>query len=269
MDVYTSFYNKKLNMDNKEFWTLRPDGTEVLRDLKKENESFTLEKYNDNEFDANNYQWFEMFHHYSFDDNGCDYERKGCYIREGDVVLDLGANIGVFAHRAETRGASKVICFEPVTPTFNCLTKNKGPKTSVYKNAVGGKQGFTTFNIHTDFTHIGGGTSHDQDLMLSDKDIIHSERVIIIGINEIFEGMDIKIDFMKIDIEGGEVDVLTSITDEHLSSLRCLSAEFHKTYDEFDIFQSDFCNRMSLLGFDNFTVYYGNGNLRTLTFWKK
>ena len=180
-------------MDNKKFWTLRPDGSEVLRDLKEENKNFTREGYLNGEFDANNYQWYEMFHHYSFDDIGCDYERYGCYIKEGDVVLDLGANIGIFAHRAETRGASKVICFEPVTPTFNCLIKNKGPKTLVYKNAVGGTQGFTTFNIHTDFTHIGGGTSHDQDLMLNGRNIIHSEKVIIIGINEIFEGMDSKL----------------------------------------------------------------------------
>jgi hypothetical protein len=105
--------------------------------------------------------------------------------------------------------------------------------------------------------------------MLDGRNIIHSERVIIIGINEIFEGINSKIDFMKIDIEGGEVDVLTSITDKNLSSLRCLSAEFHKTYDEFDEFQSNFINRMSNLEFNHFTVYYGNGNLRTLTFWKK
>jgi FkbM family methyltransferase len=256
-------------MENKEFWTLRPDGSEILRDLKKENENFTLELFRKGDFDANNYQWYEMFHHYSFDDNGCDYERYGCYIKEGDVVLDLGANIGVFAHRAEVRGASKVICFEPVTQTFNCLIKNKGPKTLIYKNAVGSKNDFTTFNIHTDYTHIGGATSHDQDLMLNSRNIIHSERIIIIGINEIFEGLETKIDFMKIDIEGGEVDVLTSITDKNLNSLRCLSAEFHKTYDEFDVFQSDFINRMINLGFEHFTVYYGDGNLRTLTFWKK
>lgn len=256
-------------MENKKFWTLRPDGVEVLRDLKTENEKFTRDLYLKGEFDANNYQWFEMFNHYTFDDIGCDYERYGCYIREGDVVLDLGANIGIFAHRAETRGASKVICFEPVTPTFNCLIKNKGPKTSVYKNAVGGKNSFTTFNIHTDYNHIGGGTSYEQDLTLDDKEIIHSEKVIVIGINEIFEGLETKIDFMKIDIEGGEVDVLTSITDGNLSSLRCLSAEFHKTYNEFDIFQNKFVNRMNKLGFSEFTAYYGDGNLRTLNFWKK
>ena len=51
-------------MENKLFWTLRPDGTEVLRDLKKENENFTRDEYNQGKFDANNYQWFEMFHRF-------------------------------------------------------------------------------------------------------------------------------------------------------------------------------------------------------------
>ena len=165
-------------MENKMFVTLAPDGSEVLRNLAAENETFSKEKYIKGEFDGNNFQWYEMFNHFVYDDIGCDYERYGCFIREGDVVLDLGANIGIFAHRAETRGASKVICFEPVTPTFNCLIKNRGQKTLVYKNAVGRKNGFTTFRIHTDFTHIGGGTSESQDLMLNNREIIYSEKVI-------------------------------------------------------------------------------------------
>jgi FkbM family methyltransferase len=256
-------------MDNKLFWTLSSDGKEILRDLEEENKNFNMVDYHKGIYDANNYQWYEMFNHYVYDDLGCDYERYGCYIKERDVVLDLGGNIGVFAHRAETRGASKVISFEPVTPTFNCLIKNSGPKTTVYKNAVGGKHGFTTFRIHTNFTHIGGGTSEDQDLLLAQRPIIHSERVIVIGINEIFEHMDTKFDFMKIDIEGGEVDVLTSITDKNLSSLRCLSAEFHKSYEEFDQFQEKFIQRMSDLEFKCFILYHGDGKLRTLNFWKE
>jgi hypothetical protein len=81
--------------------------------------------------------------------------------------------------------------------------------------------------------------------------------------------METKIDFMKIDIEGGEVDVLTAITNDNLNKLRCLAAEFHKTNDDFDVFQSNFINRMDNLGFNHFTVYHGNGGLRTLTFWKR
>lgn len=256
-------------MENKMFVTLAPDGSEVLRNLAAENETFSKEKYIKGEFDGNNFQWYEMFNHFVYDDIGCDYERYGCFIREGDVVLDLGANIGIFAHRAETRGASKVICFEPVTPTFNCLIKNRGQKTLVYKNAVGRKSGFTTFRIHTDFTHIGGGTSESQDLMLNNREIIFSEKVIVIGINEIFEGFGEKINFMKIDIEGGEVDVLTAISDDNLKSLRCLSAEFHKTYEEFDIFQENFIQRMKNLGFKTFTLFHGDGKLRTINCWKE
>jgi FkbM family methyltransferase len=124
-------------MGNKKIWTLDKEGNEVLRDLAKENENFTMEGYYSGEFDGNNYMWHEMFTNFVYDDNGCDYERYGCFIKEGDVVLDIGGNIGIFAHRAEFRGASKVISFEPLTPTFNCLIKNRGPKTLVYKMAVG------------------------------------------------------------------------------------------------------------------------------------
>mgnify|MGYP000011602968 CR=1 FL=1 len=75
--------------------------------------------------------------------------------------------------------------------------------------------------------------------------------------------------FMKIDIEGAEVDVLNEITDINLSSLRCVSCEFHKTYEEFDEFQNEFGKRMERLGFQGFTLYHGDGNLRTLNFWKE
>lgn len=256
-------------MENKKFWTLKSDGTEIHRDLKKENKNFTWGDYSQGLYDANNFIWYEMFQFYGFGSDGCDYERFGCQINEGDVVLDLGGNIGVFAHRAETRGASKVICFEPLTPTFNCLSKNKGPKTIIYKNAVSGKNGFTTFKVHTDFIHIGGGTNDDQDLLVSNKEIIYSEVVFNVNINDIFDSYDKKINFMKIDIEGGEVDVLTNITDDNLLSLRCLAAEFHKTYDEFETFQSDFIDRMVNFGFKYFILYHGDGKLRTLNFWKE
>jgi len=256
-------------MSDKLFYTLKPDGSQVLRNLAKENENFTKELYYQGQFDANNFQWYEMFHHHVYEDNGCDYERMGCNIKEGDVVLDLGGNIGVFAHRAEMRGASKVFSFEPLSPTFACLIKNAGPKTTVYKNAVGSENKFVDFRIHTDFTHIGGGTADSQDLLLAGRPIIHTEKAYMININEVFEGLGTKIDFLKVDIEGGEVDVFNTIKDEHLISLRCVAAEFHKTYEEFDAFQNNFVNRMSGLGFKHFTLFHGNGDLRTLTFWKE
>ena len=92
--------------------------------------------------------------------------------------------------------------------------------------------------------------------------------VFILNVNEIFN-LPNKIDFMKIDIEGGEVDVLNAISDNNLSSLRCLSCEFHKLNDEFENFQQNFINRMNNLEFKSFVLFHGGGNLRTVSFWKE
>lgn len=255
----------------KKYWTIDKYGNQHLRDLEEEDKYFTWAKFWNGELDSFNYMYKEMFNHFIHDDIGCDYERYGCLINEGDVVLDLGANIGLFANRALHRGASKVICFEPITPTFECLLKNVNENVICYKNAVGGKNGFDTFLIHTDFTNIGGGTTSKQDLLLDNKKIVHTEKVFKININDVFNLYDKSIDFMKIDIEGGEVDVLTNITDENLKSLRCVSAEFHNTYKDFENFQNIFWDRMISLGFKGFVLYHGGKNslLRTLNFWKK
>jgi len=254
-------------MEKKLFWTLSPNGNQTLRDLEKENENFTWHDYNKGLYDANNFIWYEMFQYDGFDANGCDYERKGCKINKGDVVLDIGANIGIFAHRAEKRGASKVICFEPITPTFECLLKNKGPKTIVYKNAVGGENKFINFKIHSDFTQIGGATFSDE--VVKNKKLVHDEMVYIIDINTIFNSIGEKIDFMKVDIEGGEIELLSNITDSNLTSLRCLAIELHIINENYKQFQDDFWSRMYKLGFEGFCLYHGNGELRTLNFWKK
>jgi FkbM family methyltransferase len=193
---------------SKQFWTLNKNGNEVLRNLEEEHKGFTLEKYNQGEFDGNNFIWYELFDMYSHDSNGCDYERRGCFIKEGDTVVDIGANIGVFAYRAELRGAAQVICFEPMDLTFNSLKKNIGSKTTAHKLAVGGKNEFKKFVIHTDYSHLGGGFDITKEEIRNGRDIIHEDITFSIDINSLFDGtLCDKIDFLKIDVEGGEVEI--------------------------------------------------------------
>lgn len=251
---------------NKKIWTTTKSGDLLQRDLAKENINFNIEAYWRGEFDAYNYLWYEMFNHYVYDDLGCDYERYGCYIQPGDVVLDLGANIGLFSLRAEMRGASKVISFEPILPTFNCLMLNKGDKTEVYNLAVGSKNEFRNFKIHTNLSNTGGG-KHDPNNTLDGLNIVYDKDSYTININQIFDHYK-KIDFLKMDIEGSEVDVLNGITDENLSSVRCLAAEFHANNAEFEDFQNNFIQRINNLGFTQFLLYHGDGRTRTLTAWK-
>jgi FkbM family methyltransferase len=83
--------------------------------------------------------------------------------------------------------------------------------------AVGDENKWIDFKIHTDYTHIGGGSSKDE--ALNNRTIIHQEKAYMIGINELFGQVSDRIDFMKMDIEGGEVDVLNAITDENHSDV--------------------------------------------------
>jgi FkbM family methyltransferase len=250
---------------NGEFWTLSPEGKQVLRDLKAESADFNHDRYYRGEFDAFNYVWYENYDNSEFEANGCDYERRGCFVREGDVVLDVGGNIGAFSRRAEIEGASRVITLEPVTPTYDCLVQNVGAKTETYKFGLAGTTSFPEFQIHDDFTHIGGGTSktkYDENI------IVHRERALCLNVNEFFgSGLFDKIDFMKVDIEGGEYELFDSILDEHLSKMRCVAAELHDIHGNLGEWQEKLNARMSNLGFTSFTLFYGDF-LRTVNYWK-
>ncbi|MBN8611941.1 MAG: FkbM family methyltransferase [Deltaproteobacteria bacterium] len=55
-----------------------------------------------------------------------EYFEAGAVVRPGDVVLDVGANVGAFAMRVAERTAGDVTihCFEPAPPTFAILERN-------------------------------------------------------------------------------------------------------------------------------------------------
>ena len=50
-------------------------------------------------------------------------------INDGDIVVDLGGNIGVFNRWAHQEGAGKVISFEPDRRYFKLLELNAGPNS--------------------------------------------------------------------------------------------------------------------------------------------
>ena len=53
------------------------------------------------------------------------YGRNGVSVKDGDVILDVGANIGVFATWIGTKlNHGSIHCFEPIPETFEVLKKN-------------------------------------------------------------------------------------------------------------------------------------------------
>ena len=96
-----------------------------------------------------------------------EYNRFGIKIEKGDVVIDCGANIGIFSQYALDMGASKVIGYEPDDTSYQYYEKNlKSRKVDKIKSFIS-----------------KGGV--DIKRILSDNNLD-------------------KVDFLKLDIEGGE-----------------------------------------------------------------
>lgn len=52
------------------------------------------------------------------------YGRDGHGVKSGEIVLDCGANVGVFTRHALRAGAAKVVAIEPAPENIECLRRN-------------------------------------------------------------------------------------------------------------------------------------------------
>src|SRR5262245_40962461 len=79
------------------------------------------------------------------------YERHGIGVRAGDVVFDVGANVGLFAiHLARTTPGARVHAFEPIPPLFDALTKNlaeHAPGARAYNVGLADRDGEAVFEF--------------------------------------------------------------------------------------------------------------------------
>lgn len=85
------------------------------------------------------------------------YARHGIKISDGDTVIDIGANIGLFALFAKQKGArAKVYCFEPAPETFRILEKNvkrfELDEVKLFNAGIAEKRGEATLYFMPKFT---------------------------------------------------------------------------------------------------------------------
>jgi FkbM family methyltransferase len=242
----------------KNYW-LNKNQQIKLYDLYNFSEDFTWDKMWIGLMDGSNHMFKEM--HFTYDEytNGCIYERFDCKIEDGDIVVDLGANVGVFSNSAYYKGASKIYSFEPSKIAFECLIRNKPINSEIFKMGVSNKNGFENIFLNsTDDTMCGTFANEGQI----------SEFVPVTTLDSLFENNVFeKIDFLKIDVEGYERKVLEGISDENLSKVKKVSLEFHgNILNEDD--SKYIMNRMTLTGFSTFQLFLGDGTLRIYNFWK-
>lgn len=132
------------------------------------------------------------------------------------LVLDLGANIGLTAaHYCVMWPKADVVGYEMDYNNCDVATVNV-PKALILPQAIAGEPGFVSYNQNLRaeaFTYVYGGDSRVKAVTL------------LQAIEDVW-GQDAKVDFVKMDIEGAEWDVIEDGT--WVNSVRHLVIELHE-----------------------------------------
>lgn len=139
-------------------------------------------------------------------------------VREGDVFLDIGANIGIYtiaaAHRVGKSG--RVYAVEPHKPNTiglmrNVLRNNFGDRVDILSLALSDKRQITRFNYSTLQTSSTGSQLGSTMVAGSDKEFrpVLSELVLATTVDELIDsGAMQPPTLVKIDVDGIEPPIL-------------------------------------------------------------
>lgn len=117
------------------------------------------------------------------------------------TVFDIGANEGKWTEMAlRINPLLQVTCFEPCISTFNILKENLKGKALLSNLGISFPSGKRT--LYKGGSNSGLNSLYRRDCLSSD-----SEEVTVIIIDSLIDSLSI-VDFIKIDVEGEEVNVL-------------------------------------------------------------
>lgn len=152
-----------------------------------------------------------------------DYEYYGTELQAGWTIVDIGGGLGDFTLYAAQIPNSRVHVYEPFPESLTLLRENlkhnQVHNVQVYAEAVGASQG----ELHlTTTTGVAVRHSTAQDNQQADLTVTS------IPLSEVIARTDAKrIDFLKMDCEGGEYDILLHADDDSLHAISHICMEYH------------------------------------------
>jgi FkbM family methyltransferase len=134
-------------------------------------------------------------------------EVYGHDVRSGDVVLDCGANVGVYTRVALAKGAGKVVAIELAPDPLVCLRRNFERETQqgrviVYPKGVWDKDAILRLSVGPEVASTAGSVALDRGGL--------GPEVPLTTIDKLVSELKLpRVDFIKMDIEGSESHALT------------------------------------------------------------
>ncbi len=161
--------------------------------------------------------------------------QEGCYdlgkipFDKGDVVIDIGGHIGIFAiYLAKLHPEITIYAYEPIPDNFQHfqrnISQNSVTNVHVFNKAVTQDGRSLPMTVNFSFNSGGATATWDGDKLNS---VDHTEYTVdSITLNSIFESHQIdRCRLLKIDCEGSEYEIL--LDTPCLDRVEFLSAEFH------------------------------------------
>ncbi|MET7707307.1 amino acid adenylation domain-containing protein [Micromonospora sp. NPDC005413] len=194
------------------------------------------------------------------------YLRGGVTLPAGAVVLDVGANIGVFSLFVRTLVPdARLYAFEPVAPVFAALRQNLEPaggEVHLFDHGLSDREGETTFTYYPGYSMMSGQRDYadpdaekqvvrqylsnerdsaptggadlldNLDDLLDDRFAATEQRCRLRPLSQVIDeqGID-RIDLLKIDVQRAELDVLLGIEDRHWALVQQVAMEVHDAPD--------------------------------------
>ena len=173
-----------------------------------------------------------------------EYEREGFRINNNDIIIDIGAHIGLFAlFASQFCKDGTIYCFEPVKENYDILLfnlqLNRIKNVKPHNIAVSYNTGTVTIFLNDDESGHSMYVTSEKSITVQSNSLQN-----IIDSNKIE-----KCNFVKIDCEGEEYEIINSLPTEYFEKIQKMCIEYHFA-DEKPHLLKDLITKLRELSYD-------------------
>lgn len=184
---------------------------------------------------------YKIFGGNYFKDNLSYYENKEFYINNDDIIFDCGANTGIFSLYSSYKG-KQVIAFEPSTLIRHYLKITKNYNKDKILIAPFGVSDINKKELFYQLDNPGASRLNEFEVPSFHK-ILYKEMVNLVSIDDFVQNTKIIPNFIKMDIENGELNALIGAKNTLKTYLPKCSISIHEeNMDKINYIKSLFPN---------------------------